>query len=94
MTALLPLRRRHALLAVKLAFYRPQGLDVIPRSDDPRWLALGYNPKWPHLGNDPKWQSFGYEPQYNGFQPPATLRRFRSTQSLPAELHRLPSEDG
>ena len=72
----------------------PKKLDVFPRSDDPRWLALGYNPKWPHLGYDPKWQSFGYEPQYNGFQPPATLRRFRSTQSLPAELHRLPSEDG
>ena len=59
----------------------PKKLNALPRSDDPRWLAPGYNPKWPHLGYNPKWQSFGYEPQYNGFQPPATLRRIPSTQS-------------
>ena len=61
----------------------PKKLGVLPRSGDPRWLALGYNPKWPYLGYDPKWRSFGYEPQYNGFQPPATLRHFRSPQSRP-----------
>ena len=47
----------------------PKKLNVLPHSDDPRWLALGYNPKWPRLGYNPKWQGFGYEPQYNGFQP-------------------------
>jgi hypothetical protein len=52
-------------------FTTPKRLDVLPHSDDPRWLALGYNPKWPQLGYNPKWRGFGYEPQYKGFQPPA-----------------------
>ena len=61
----------------------PNNLDVLPDSDDPRWLALGYNPKWPSLGYNPKWQNFGYEPQYKGFQPRSTLRSSTSTQATP-----------
>jgi hypothetical protein len=72
----------------------PNKLDVLPHSDDPRWLALGYNPKWPSLGYNPKWQNFGYEPQYKGFQPRSTLLSSTATPSTatgPASSSSVPS---
>ena len=41
---------------------------VFPRSNNPKWRALGYDPRWPALGHNPKWNGFGYDPKWNGFQ--------------------------